>query len=74
MEICKIISKSDGEESFVQNGWLYREVQIHVVPTPIPLIKSKIDIKWEKDHTKIKFFINNKLETSDMYDFLNGRV
>ena len=49
-------------------GYIYRAVQIQVYPSPIPLIKIKLDMKSKKDYIKIKLCRNPMLEKSGMYE------
>ena len=43
--------------------------QVHVEPPPIPLIKSKYDVKPDKDFVKLKFCRDSTSSASDLYDF-----
>ena len=53
-------------------------VQMHVEPSPIPLIKSKNADKWDKYFVQIKFRRNTISAKSDLYElktawFDNGK-
>ena len=52
-----------------KNIWYTGSVQTHVDPPLITLIKSKLDLKMERDYAKIKLRRNTSSEKSDMYEF-----
>ena len=52
---------------FHKNSWRTSAVQIHVDPTNIPLIKSKIDVRSERDCLKIKLSRDPTTEKSEFY-------
>ena len=53
---------------FQKKSWHTGAVQIHVYPPPIPLIKSKFDLKTEIDYVKIKLRRNPRSEKLEMYE------
>ena len=54
---------------YQKNIWWTGEVKFHVDPPPIPLIKSSIFSKTERDYEKIKWRKNHTPEKSDVYEF-----
>ena len=50
--------------------WIHRAVQIHTDTIPIPLIKSKPDMKTDKDYVDIKLHINLTPKKSFIYKLI----
>ena len=51
------------------NGWISGAVQAHVNPPHIPLIKSNIDTKFERDYKKTNRRRNPTSKTYSRYEF-----
>ena len=51
------------------NIWRTGAVQIYVEPPPIPLIKSRIGLKTERDYVKIRLRRNPTSENLDIHEF-----
>ena len=54
----------------VRKNWLSVNSQVHIEPTPIPLLKCDIERKDTKSYyVKVKFCIDPDSATSDMYEY-----
>ena len=52
-----------------KKSWRTDLVQIHIEPHLISLIKSKLDLKMERDYVKIKLRRNPMSEKLDIFEF-----
>ena len=53
-----------------KKSWLSGAVKIPMYPLPIPLIKIKLDMKYEKDYVKIKSFRKPMSDDHDMIELI----
>ena len=57
-----------------KKSWLSEAVKIPMYPLPIPLIKIKLDMKYEKDYVKIKSFRKPMSDDHDMFELIISGV
>ena len=56
------------KNAYHKKGWPVEATQVHVHPTPTPIITYEIQMKSEKYLIKIKLCCNETSDTSDMYE------
>ena len=56
-------------KNFHKKKWNTGVVQVHVEPPLTPLIKSKPDVKSDKDFVKLKLRRDMTSRKSDLYEF-----